>query len=68
MGSGLFLWSSSDTEDEEIRTTKAFLADIEQKTVATGSILPRNEVAIKSRVSGLVETVPVTGRWSKPAR
>lgn len=59
VGSGLFLWSSSDTEDEEIRTTKAFLADIEQKTVATGSILPRNEVAIKSRVSGLVETVLV---------
>ena len=59
VGSAYFLWSSSDIETEEVRTTEVFLADIEQKTVATGSILPRNEVAIKSRVSGLVETVLV---------
>ena len=58
-GSAYFLWSSSDVDTEDIQTTKVFLADIEQKTVATGSILPRNEVAIKSRVSGLVETVLV---------
>ena len=33
--------------------------DIVKKTVATGAIVPRNEVALKSRVSGILDTVLV---------
>jgi HlyD family secretion protein len=40
-------------------TTKPFVTDIVDKTVATGAIVPRNEVEIKSRVSGVVDELPV---------
>jgi len=35
------------------------VADITKKAVATGAIVPRNEVEIKSRVSGVVDRIPV---------
>ena len=49
-----FLWWKAQEPPEVFETTTAFTADIVKKTVATGSIVPRNEVAIKSRVSGVV--------------
>ncbi|MFT4621824.1 MAG: HlyD family secretion protein [Myxococcota bacterium] len=49
-----FLWWKAQEAPEVFETGTAFMADIEKKTVATGSIVPRNEVAIKSRVSGVV--------------
>ena len=38
-------------------TAKATTADIVKKTVATGTIAPKKEVAIKPRVSGIIEKV-----------
>ncbi|MCO4747114.1 MAG: efflux RND transporter periplasmic adaptor subunit [Proteobacteria bacterium] len=43
----------------EYDTVHAELADIVKKTVATGAIVPRNEVEIKSRVSGVVDRMAV---------
>ncbi len=40
-------------------TVEPFITDIVLKTVATGAIVPRNEVAIKSRVSGVVSHLEV---------
>ena len=40
-------------------TEQAFVTDIIRKTVATGTISPKKEVAIKARVSGIIEKVYV---------
>jgi HlyD family secretion protein len=40
-------------------TTNVHPMDIEDKTVASGSIVPRREIAIKPRVSGILERVNV---------
>jgi len=49
-----FLWWKAQEPDVVFETRTAEVADIVSKTVATGAIVPRNEVAIKSRVSGVV--------------
>lgn len=55
---GFLLWR--DTEAPvEAETLAPATADIVVKTVATGAIVPRNEVAVKSRVSGVVDTLHV---------
>ena len=54
-----FLWYKAQEPPEVFETTTPFMADIVKKTVATGSIVPRNEVAIKSRVSGVVADLHV---------
>ena len=55
----LVIWGRSGTEDIVIETETPFLEDIVQKTVATGSIQPRREIEIKSRVSGIVDEILV---------
>jgi len=54
-----FLWTQSREEPEEIVTLSPEMGDVTVKTVATGAVVPRNEVAIKSRVSGVVEALEV---------
>ncbi|MFT5686074.1 MAG: HlyD family secretion protein [Myxococcota bacterium] len=54
-----FLYERSQVPDVIFETETAFITDIVEKTVATGSIVPRNEVAIKPRVSGVIESVAV---------
>lgn len=44
---------------EVAETESPKVTDIEVKTVAAGSVVPRNEVDIKSRVSGIVDEVAV---------
>ena len=46
-GTAAYLSSNSETPDQEVVTTSPFRADIVNKTVATGTIVPRNEVEIK---------------------
>jgi HlyD family secretion protein len=55
----VFLYERSRVPDVVFETETAFTTDIIEKTVATGSIVPRNEVAIKPRVSGVIEAVHV---------
>lgn len=57
LGTGVFLYAKSVESPVVFKTGKPFIADIVQKTVATGKIVPRLEVDIKSQVSGVVETI-----------
>jgi HlyD family secretion protein len=52
---GQYVISKSSKPKTVFQTDSTFVVDIERKTVATGSINPRKEVAIKSQVSGVVE-------------
>ncbi|MBK7538809.1 MAG: efflux RND transporter periplasmic adaptor subunit [Myxococcales bacterium] len=54
-GTGWFLWSKSRTKPKIYETETAQLVDIVKKTVATGAIVPRREVEIKPRVSGVLD-------------
>lgn len=50
-----FLYAKSKKEPEKISTVEPTVQNIIQKTVATGAINPRKEVAMKSQVSGIVD-------------
>jgi HlyD family secretion protein len=54
-GTFWFLWSKSRKKPVEFETEKPAVQDIVRKTVATGAIVPRKEVEIKPRVSGVLE-------------
>ena len=54
-----FLWSKSEKQPIVYKTQVPQQTDIIQKTVATGSILPRKEIFMKSQVSGIIEKVYV---------
>jgi HlyD family secretion protein len=55
----VFLWARAREPAEVFETDAPFRTDIIRKTVATGAIVPRNEVAIKARVSGVVDALGV---------
>ncbi len=59
IGTGFFLYQKSAEAPVVYETDSLFVADIVKKTVATGSIVPRKEIALKSQVSGVVETIYV---------
>ncbi len=52
-----YLWEKSEEPPVIYETTTASVQTIIKKTVATGSILPKREVDIKPRVSGIVEKI-----------
>lgn len=54
-----FLWAKSQEDPVVFANREPFKADIVQKTVATGSVVPRKEVAIKPQVSGIVDELYV---------
>ncbi len=58
-GTGWFLWTKSRKVETVFQTESPRRANIIRKAVATGSVIPRQEVAIKPRVSGIVEEVKV---------
>ncbi|MEP4535079.1 MAG: efflux RND transporter periplasmic adaptor subunit [Cyclobacteriaceae bacterium] len=55
IGTGYFLYQKSEEPPVIYETDVPFRTDIVKKTIATGSIVPRKEVALKSQVSGVVE-------------
>lgn len=55
-----FLYSKSKSKPVIYETTEAFYTDIILKTVATGSVVPRNEIEIKPTVSGIIDEIYVT--------
>lgn len=59
IGTGFFLYQKSVEAPVVYETDSLFVANIVKKTVATGSIVPRKEIALKSQVSGVVETIYV---------
>jgi HlyD family secretion protein len=54
VGTTVYLYKKSQQAPVVYTTAKPFLADIVRKTVATGKIVPRKEIAVKSRVPGVV--------------
>ena len=58
-GTLVFLYRKSQQKPVVFATAAATRADIVQKTVATGSVVPREEVAIKPLVSGIVDELYV---------
>lgn len=54
-----FLWSKSKTPPTVYETVTPFDTTVIKKTVATGSVIPRKEVNIKSQVSGIIEKLYV---------
>ena len=57
VGTGYFLYAKSQEKPEVFETDAPFFTDIEKKTVATGSIVPRKEIELKSNVSGVVDQI-----------
>jgi RND family efflux transporter, MFP subunit len=57
VGTAVFLYSKSQEKPVVFETEKPIVTDIVNKTVATGKIIPRKEVEIKSQVSGVVERI-----------
>jgi len=58
-GTLVFLWEQSRPEPEPRRTVVVERGDVVVKTVATGAIEPRVEVAIKPAVSGVISALHV---------
>ena len=59
LGTGVFLYEKSQKKAVVYTTAQPVHTDIVQKTVATGSVVPRQEVAIKPLVSGIVDELYV---------
>jgi HlyD family secretion protein len=58
-GTVYFLWAKSRKPATVYQTESPKVADIVKKAVATGSVVPRREVAIKPRVSGIIQELYV---------
>src|SRR6185369_185146 len=55
----LFLYEKSQAQPIRFDTAKPVVMDIVKKTVAPGALVPRREVTIKPRVSGVLEKLYV---------
>ena len=58
-GTLVYLWRKGHKPAVVYDTEKPVVTDIVKKTVATGSVIPRKEVAIKPQVSGIIESIQV---------
>ncbi len=56
---GYYFYKKSKTDPVVYKTEKPFTTTIVKKTIATGSIVPRREVQVKSQVSGIIEELYV---------
>lgn len=59
LGTIYFLYSKSEEKPVVFQTTTPLMTDIYQKTVATGSVVPRKEIEVKPQVSGIIDQVYV---------
>jgi HlyD family secretion protein len=55
----LFLYQKSQAKPLPVKTAKPRMMDIVKKAVSPGAIIPRREVTIKPRVSGVLDKVEV---------
>ena len=58
-GTAYYLYQKSEEPPIIYETDQPFQTDIYKKTIATGSIVPRKEIATKSQVSGVVDKLYV---------
>jgi len=54
IGTFVFLWNKSRTKEVKYETVIPEIKTIEKKTIITGTVEPRNEVAIKPQISGII--------------
>lgn len=59
IGTLYYLYNKSKSEPIAYQTKQAFKTNIIQKTVATGSVVPRKEIEIKPKVSGIITHIYV---------
>lgn len=63
----VFLYRKSEARPISYQTALPVVADIVKKTVAPGALVPRREVTIKPRVSGVIEKLLIEpGQYLKP--
>ncbi len=53
----VFFMKSNSKSAIEYETHKPFIASIEKKTVATGKVIPEDEVAIKPQITGIIDEI-----------
>jgi HlyD family secretion protein len=53
----VFFIKSNSKSAITYETQKAFIASIEKKTVATGKVVPQDEVEIKPQISGIIDKI-----------
>lgn len=58
-GTFIFLYKNSQTKDVIYRTVTPKVIDIERTTVLTGKIEPRDEIAVKPQISGIITEINV---------
>ncbi len=56
-GTILFLYQKSNKNPDVFETKTPFISNIINKTVATGSVVPRQEIEIKPQVSGIIDEI-----------
>lgn len=56
---GYYFYTSNNQEAEIFDTEAPALRDLERKTVATGKVIPVEEVAVKPQVSGIISKIYV---------
>ena len=54
VGTFVFLWNKSRVKETKYETVMPEIKTIEKKTIITGTVEPRDEVAIKPQISGIV--------------
>jgi len=54
IGTFVFLWNKSRVKEVKYETVTPEIKTIEKKTIITGTVEPRNEVAIKPQISGII--------------
>lgn len=54
---GAFFVKSNSKSSITYDTTNAFISSIEKKTVATGKVIPEDEVEIKPQISGIIDKI-----------
>jgi HlyD family secretion protein len=54
-----YLISSNSNKKEEFLTKKPFIQNLEDKVLATGKIVPREEIEIKPNISGIIQSIHV---------
>jgi len=56
-GTLVFLYNKSKKKPEVFETKNPFISNVVMKTVATGSVVPRQETEIKPQVSGIIDEI-----------
>jgi HlyD family secretion protein len=58
-GTIVFLYNKSKSEPVVYETSSPFISDVVMTTVATGSVVPRKEIVITPKVSGIIDKIYV---------